>query len=83
MGVCFFSFSAWIVLSVGACCFWLSVVVKNVKRTPTVKTNAENIDKKDKESLNALSDKIPPPQIKYRLIIIIFFKFNVNERGAR
>ena len=43
-----------------------------------VKTNAENIDKKDKESLKALSDKIPPPQIKYQLNIILFFEFVVN-----
>ena len=43
-----------------------------------VKTKAENIDKKDKESLKALSDKIPPPQIKYQLNIILFFEFVVN-----
>lgn len=44
-----------------------------------VKTKAENIDKKDKESLKALSDKIPPPQIKYQLNIILFYSFIVNE----
>jgi hypothetical protein len=46
-----------------------------------VKTNAENIDKKGKESLKALSDKIPPPQIKYQLNIILFYSFIVNESG--
>ena len=48
-----------------------------------VKTNAENIDKNDKESLNALSDTLPPPQSKYQLNIIRFFIFNVNESAVR
>lgn len=46
-----------------------------------VKTKAENIDKKDKESLKALSDKIPPPQNEYQLNIILFYSFIVNESG--
>lgn len=49
-----------VLFSVAGVCGGL-LVVKKEKRIPMVRTNAENIDKKDKESLNALSDTIPPP----------------------
>lgn len=63
MGIWFIISLACVVLSVGDSCLLFPLEVKNEKRIPIVRTNAENIDKKDKESLNALSDKIPPPQI--------------------
>ena len=55
-------------ISVSSICVFASVGgvcvgffdVKKAKIIPMVKTNAENIDKNDKESLKVLSDKIPP-----------------------
>lgn len=49
------------------------IVGRNEKRIPMVKTNAENIDKNDKESLNALSDKIPPPKIHLNKHYNVFY----------
>ena len=39
--------------------------VKREKRMPIVRTTAEKMDKRDKESLKDLSDKTPPPKAIY------------------